>query len=148
MERSRRQYLGAIAGSVPLVAAGCTSLGSSRPGLDLAANNYRDEPVELGIELVRPDFAERSKASVYEENVEIPAQTDGPGEWRRSDVAKARSYRVELTLPPERTTHYHYVPDCTEEDASYDPLVEFVLNDVPGVVFYQTECGDDIASSP
>jgi hypothetical protein len=138
---SRRRCLGAIAAGVVPSLVGCVSPFSSAPRLALVVENYRSESVQLEIEVLRTDATDRSEALVYDETATIPPESVGPDEWRTSDVAPARSYRVEVRLGGGvETAHYHYVPDCTAADAPYEPEVHLVIASDPGIAFQQSTC--------
>jgi hypothetical protein len=147
---SRRDALHAVGTGATVLLAGC-SLPSDRPGLDLRVVNYRAADIDVRVELLDPDAEERSEAGTFSERVTLPAHSgDGdPQTWRGADVAPARPYRVEVDVTEvgRKSYHYHYVPDCTGS-AAYEPAVEVVLNDDPGVAFSQTRCGDGVESSP
>lgn len=149
MRIDRRGVLRRAGSAVAIGLAGCSALFGSRPELDFTVENYRDETVELLIDVVRPDSSDRSEALVYQDKATIPAQSVGDDEWRVTNIAPAEPYRIEVAFGSEsKTYHYHYLPDCTGADAPYDPRVHLTLNEHPGVSFQQTMCSEDIASAP
>ncbi|WP_066412303.1 hypothetical protein [Halorubrum aethiopicum] len=123
--------------------AGCTTPFGSSPDLSLIVENYRSEPVELLIEIVRSDATDRSEGLLHRETAEIPADAVGDDRWRSDGVAPARPCRIEVGVGIEEATyHYHYVPDCTGTEAAYEPRVTLVLDADPGVAFGQSTCPD------
>lgn len=145
-----RRTLLRVAGSVATVGvAGCSNPLTSQPKLDLTIENYRDDSVELLIEVVRPDASNRSKALVYQENVDVSPNAVGADVWRADNIAPARQYRIETMVQRgETTSHYHYIPDCIGGDAPYDPRVNLILSDNPGVSFQQTNCAGGGGTAP
>ena len=146
---NRRNIL-RFAGSVALTGfAGCSAPFTAPPNLDLTIENYRNESVELLIEVVRPDAANRSEGLVYQRSVEVSSNAVGDDEWRAANIAPARQYRIEILLQSgEKTYHYHYHPDCVDNDPQYDPRVTLIFNENPGVSFQQTHCSGQGGSAP
>jgi len=128
---------------------GCSSRLVDRPSLTLSAENYREEAVDLLLEVVRSDAADRSEALVYRDRVRLAPGAVGDEAWRADGVAPARPYRIEAEVRSGlEASHYHYVPDCTDGDSPYRPRVNLVLNEEPGVSFGQTTCSGEVASAP
>jgi hypothetical protein len=145
----RRDVLRAAGSAIAIGLAGCSIPFTSRPELDFTVENYREKTVVLLIEVVHSDGSDRSEAVMYQDRVEIPAQSVGDDEWRVTNIGPAEPYRIEVDFGSEtKTYHYHYIPDCTGADAPYDPRVHLILNENPGVSFQQTTCSADIASAP
>lgn len=141
MRMERRQVLAVTGSALPIGLAGCSVPGTSEPELDLTVENYRTEPVELQIAVVEPDSGDRSEAVVYEDVVEIPAQSVGDDDWRLSNIGPVTEYRIEVRVGrTAKSYHYHYIPDCTDADAAYDPGVHLIINEQPAVSFQQARC--------
>jgi len=146
---NRRTLLRVAGSAVTVGFAGCSNPLTSQPKLDLTIENYRDESVTLFIEVIRPDASDRSNALVYQENAEVSPNAVGEDVWRADNIAPARRYRIEIMIQRgERTSHYHYLPDCIGGDAPYDPRVNLVLNDNSGVSFQQTNCSGGGGTAP
>lgn len=115
---SRRTVLATGAVSIASV-AGCSTLTSSPPMLDLAVFNQTEHPYTVALRLLRvgSDHA-RNEARAYASTIDIAPQ----GETRQTDVAEARQYLVEYDLfrnDSERTEadHVHFYPtEGTEND--------------------------------
>ncbi|AGN01540.1 hypothetical protein L593_07975 [Salinarchaeum sp. Harcht-Bsk1] len=148
----RRKVLRSIGSVAVLGVAGCSSQFTSRPKLDLSVENYRDVAAELFIEVVARDASNRSDGVMYQEWVEVPANSVGDDQWRLDDFATARPCRIEVRVRNRergaKTYHYHYVPDCTDDDAQFDPRVDLVLDPHSGLSFGQTTCSGTVASAP
>lgn len=140
--------LAAVGTGTTVAIAGC-ALGDDRPPLDVVVENYRDESLEVTVELFRPDGGNRESALVATEDIAVPGDAVGDDVVRVEDVATARAYRVVATLGVDgQTVHHHYAPDCRGDDAAYDPLVFLRLTDQAGVTWGQTRCGDDVSTRP
>jgi hypothetical protein len=128
---------------------GCSALFGSRSPLNVVIENYRDEAIDLGINIIDPDVSDRSKALVYNDAVEVSANAVGDQQRTLQAVAPAQQCRIEVTDGPDGpSSHYHYKPDCLGGDAPYDPTVHMILNANPGISFSQTRCHGKIASKP
>ncbi len=91
---------------------------------------------------MRPDVPERSEAIAYESSFEVPPAGELEDTWTVEDVVRDRPYRIETRVgQTDNAHHYHYRPDCSDEDP-YDIGVVLVLTD-DGVRFQQNTCSDN-----
>jgi len=149
MNASRREFLGTALAVGTAGLAGCSSLTGSRPDLVLSVENRRSSDVRLLLQVIEEDAEDYGDALVYSQTVTVPAGATGDDRWRESGVAPARRYRVRVGVGIEVSTfHYHYIPDCLGDDASYEPQVNVLVNDRPGVTFSQSSCGEKIDWGP
>lgn len=140
---SRRRFLRAGAAGALAGLAGCSAVPAPRPLLDLTVSNMRDTAVDLGVRFFRPNVTERSEALVYRNNVEVPPDADSGDPWRAEDIVSDRRYRIEIEdLSARSSHHYHYRPDCSDDDP-YDIGVLVRFNPDGGVTFSQTTCSSD-----
>ncbi|AKH97617.1 hypothetical protein HLASF_1129 [Halanaeroarchaeum sulfurireducens] len=140
---SRRQLLCASGLALGATFAGCSAVPVPRPKLDFAIDNARSTTVPVDIRFFRPDIAERSEALVYQNTVEVPPRDNPDDLWQVMDVAPDRRYRIKLLVgSPSKSHHYHYHPDCSD-DNPYDIGAVANLLQGGGVRFTQTTCSDD-----
>ena len=140
---SRRHFLQASVAGALASFAGCSAIPPSRPKLDFAVDNARNTAVRLGVRFFRPHVTERSQALVYRNHVEVPPREDPDDLWTVEDVVPDRRYRIEIEVGNiERSYHYHYRPDCSD-DSPYEIGVVVDLNAGGGVTFTQTTCSSD-----
>ncbi len=139
---SRRRLLSAGGVLAASGLAGCSARYAVRPKMDFGVENFRGETVDVGVRFMRPDVSERSEAIAYENSFEVPPAGELDDTWTVEDVVRDRPYRIETRVGPNDTAHhYHYRPDCADEDP-FDIGVVLVLTE-DGVRFQQTTCSDD-----
>ncbi|GAB3669463.1 hypothetical protein [Halopiger thermotolerans] len=110
--------------------------------MDFAVENYLEESTLIDVAFLYPDESERSEAIAYEDSFEIPPQTELDETWSVEDVVTDRPYRIELIVGSTGVSHhYHYLPDCGDEDPYEIGVLARLLDD--GVRFSQTTCSDD-----
>jgi len=149
MNSDRRAFLRAAGVTGVVGLAGCSTLLGSRPDLVLTIENYRSDDVRLLVGVFDEEATDYNDGTVYRATVDVPAEATGDDRWREPAVGPARRYRIEVGVGVEHATyHYHYVPDCLGDDASYDPQVNVIVNDAPGVTFGQSACGENVDFGP
>lgn len=135
---SRRDLLAAVGTTLSAGVAGCSSLSSLRPKMDVGVENFRDDDLTVTVKFFRPSVTEYSEALVHEEHFDVSAE--GDRQVVREDVLPDRRYRVAVVERESR--HFHYRPDCGR-DSSFPPGVMVSFLDGGGVRFSQTTCSDD-----
>lgn len=135
---TRRHILRAAGAGVVAGLAGCSSVFTSRPDMDLAVANYRDKPVDIEL-VVFPAGVDDESRAVYQKRVTLPTMSGEQDMWRAEAIAPSREYSVEISfVDVDRSARYRYEPTCSQGDVD-DIGVRIDIYD-DDVRFHQSDC--------
>lgn len=138
LRRSRRHILQATGAGVVAGLAGCSSILSSRPDMNLVVANYRDRPVEVEL-VVFPAGVDDESQAVYQKSVTLPTMSGEEDMWRADSFAPSREYSVKVSfVDGDRSYRYRYEPTCSQGEVD-DIGVRIDIYD-DDVRFHQSDC--------
>ena len=132
---TRRHSIAAVAGVLVAGFAGCSSVLAPNPVMDLDVVNYRNEAIEVRIDVFPSTADDRDGARLYGNTVELPVMSGEEDIWREEAVATAQPCRVELHVrDTDQSYHTHYLPGTGPDDT--DTGVRIDLNTGSNVHFH------------